>query len=378
MTTASARRASLLGCPKSEIETPALIIDAAVLEANLQRGQKDFRAAKMTYRPHTKSHKSPIIARKQIACGAVGICCAKLSEAEVMLDAGITDVLITTPVVEASKIERLVAAAAAGAPISVVVDDRENVAALADAGARAGTRVGVVVELDVGQGRCGVRSDKEALELARRIVASDNLRFLGLQGYHGSIQTLPAYQERELAVRDALNRLLHVAEIVRADGIPVGVLTGGGTGSSMIDMALGGLHEIQPGSYVFMDTQYLRVESSERDGAEWFRGALTLLGTVISRPLADRAILDIGLKAASMDGGLPEPMSVDGAAFTFAGDEHGVLQFAPPGRAPRVGAKVELYPSHCDTTVNLFDEYVVVRDDTVEDIWPIEGRGKTQ
>jgi D-serine deaminase-like pyridoxal phosphate-dependent protein len=378
MSTACARRAGLIGRAKSEIETPALIIDAAAFEANLQRGQDDFRTASVSYRPHSKSHKSPIIARKQLAAGATGICCAKLSEAEVMIESGITDILVTTPVVEASKIERLVATAAAGAAISVVVDDRENIVALADAATRARAHVGLVIELDVGQGRCGVRSPGEVLGLARQIVESDHLQFVGLQGYHGSIQTMASFAQRELAVREALNVLLQAAEIIRAEGIPVGVLTGGGTGSSMIDTALGGLNEIQPGSYVFMDTQYLRVEREDCAAGPWFLAALTLLGTVISRPSDEQAILDIGLKAASMDGGVPETTSAESAVFTFAGDEHGALRFAQSGRAPRVGSKVELYPSHCDTTVNLFNEYVVVRDGAVEDIWPIEGRGKTQ
>ena len=179
-------------------------------------------------------------------------------------------------------------------------------------------------------------------------------------------------------MREALDRLLQIADLVQGDGIPVDVLTGGGTGSAMIDVNLGGLREIQPGSYVFMDNQYERVEHSEDGSSIRFVRALTILGTVISRPSEHHAILDVGLKAASIDGGVPEAKDFSSEGFTFAGDEHGVLMFAPPDQAPRVGAKVELYPGHSDTTVNLFDRYVVVRGGVVEDIWPIEGRGKTQ
>ena len=294
-----------------------------------------------------------------------------------MIAAGITNVLVTAPVVEAAKIDRL-AAAAAIAPISVVVDERDNVAALDAAGKRADATIGVLIEIDVGQDRCGVRTPGAALSLARQIAACDHLKFLGIQGYHGSIQMVPAFADRERAVREALDRLLQIADLVQGDGIPVDVLTGGGTGSAMIDVNLGGLREIQPGSYVFMDNQYERVEHSEDGSSIRFVRALTILGTVISRPSEHHAILDVGLKAASIDGGVPEAKDFSSEGFTFAGDEHGVLMFAPPDQAPRVGAKVELYPGHSDTTVNLFDRYVVVRGGVVEDIWPIEGRGKTQ
>ncbi len=358
------------------IDTPALLIDAAALERNIARMKALAEAAGIDYRPHAKSHKSPLIAAMQIAAGAVGVCCAKLGEAEVMATGGVPDILITSPVIGVAKIARLMQAAAR-AHISVVADDSGNVAALAAGAENAGLRLDVVVEVDVGQGRCGVPPGAPAVALADAIAARDGLHFKGLQGYQGLIQMTPDFAARRAAAQSALDALLETAELVRAGGHRVEVLTGGGTGTSVIDAAANGLTEIQPGGYIFMDSRYGEIAWDDGEKTP-FEKSLTLLASVISRPAADRAILDMGYKAVSSDGGLPVPIAQPGAAFTFAGEEHGQLSWCGAPCPLAIGDKVAFWPSHCDTTVNLYDRYIVTRGEFVEDVWEIPARGRSQ
>ena len=303
MTTA-AYRVEVVGQPKAEIGTPALLIDAQALDENLILGSERFSAGGVAWRPHAKTHKSPIIATKQLELGAVGICCAKPSEAEVMIRSGIADVLVTSPVVDRAKIERLIEAGR-GVTLSLVVDDRDNIDSLGAAASREDVELDILVEVDVGQDRCGVRTKHKAVELARRVVATGHLRFRGLQGYNGAIQLIRDFTTRAAGAREAVERLLETAEAIRADGMSIDVLTGGGTGTSMMDAAIKGFAETQPGSYVFMDAQYARIEWTQTGGLPPFRSALTVLGTVISRPSDGLAIVDVGWKAASVDAGPP-------------------------------------------------------------------------
>jgi D-serine deaminase-like pyridoxal phosphate-dependent protein len=362
--------------PIEDLDTPVLVIDADALERNIARMRDLAAEAGVAYRPHAKSHKSPALAQMQLDAGARGICCAKLGEAEVMAAAGIPDILITSEVVGRSKLQRLVNAAQQSR-ISVVADDADNISDLAAAARTAGIRLDVLVEIDVGQGRCGVPPGPEAARLARLIGDTPWLRFKGLQGYQGAIQMTAPIAEREAATRAALDKLAVTAEEVRAAGIEIEVLTGGGTGTSVIDVALAGLSELQPGSYIFMDSRYALIEWTDGHATP-FENALTVLGTVISRPAADRCIVDVGYKAASSDGGPPLALGLDGATFSFAGDEHGQLQFAGGTPPLAIGDQVRLVPSHCDTTVNLYDQYVVTSGDRVEAVWEISARGRVQ
>lgn len=358
-----------------DLDTPVLLVDRGALGRNVARMAALAAEAGLSCRPHAKAHKCPHIARLQIEAGAAGVCCAKLGEAEVMAAAGIGDILVTTPAVGRSKAMRL-AAAAQAARIAVVVDDSGNVADLAAAAQTAGRKLDVLVEVDVGQGRCGVPPGPRAAELARLVAGHPWLRFRGLQGYQGALQMQAGLAERRRAVRSALDLLADSAEAVRKAGIEVETLTGGGTGSSAIDAALGGLTEIQPGSYVFMDSNYRAIQWPGAP-APPFESALTVLAGVVSRPAADRAILDAGWKSISGDGGPPSAVDHPEAEFGFAGDEHGALAF--PGAAPlAVGDKVALMPSHCDTTVNLHDRFVVVSGGEVEDVWEVAARGRSQ
>jgi D-serine deaminase-like pyridoxal phosphate-dependent protein len=364
----------MIGRPLADLPTPALLIDAALLERNLAAMKDCTRAGKAAYRPHTKSHKSPLIARMQIAHGARGVCCSKLGEAEVMAAGGVDDIHITTPVVGRDKAQRLAQLAARGR-VSVVVDDTGNVAELSAAAAALGAVIDVLIEMDVGQGRCGVAGPEQGLGLAEAVSRAKSLRLKGMQGYQGKLQSLVAYGERRDAVRSALDRLMHGAQALKDHGFQVDVLTGGGTGSLMIDLEFDGLNELQPGSYVFMDSTYRRIGWDAKAAHSPFANSLSVLAGVVSRPLADRAVLDVGWKAASSDSG-PPALKDSGLAIEFAGDEHSLVTGA--AAAPlKVGSKVELIPSHCDTTVNLYDRYHVIRSGVVEAVWPVAARGRS-
>ena len=359
-----------------ELDTPVLLVDAAALERNLKAMGEIASAAGVAYRPHAKTHKSPIVANMQLEAGAVGVCCAKLGEAEIMAAAGIPDILITSQVVGRNKLARLIQVAQ-DANIMVVGDNEDNISDLSSAAQTGGKPMDILIEVDVGQGRCGVPPGPEAARLARLIAETRWLRFRGLQGYQGLIQMTAGFDDRQAQIQLAMEKLMETADHLKCASIEVEILTGGGSGSSIIDTALGGYTELQPGSYVFMDSRYRHVQWPG-GAANPFENSLTILGTVISRPATDRAIVDVGYKAASSDGGPIVPVENMDAKFSFAGDEHGQL-FFPGGTCPlALGEKIEFLPSHCDTTVNLYDRYIVTRDGLVEDVWEIAARGRVQ
>ncbi|MEX2453852.1 MAG: DSD1 family PLP-dependent enzyme [Rhodospirillaceae bacterium] len=363
----------------ADLDTPVLLLDLDALERNIGRMRDMAAAAGVHLRPHAKTHKSPAIARMQIAAGAVGICCAKLGEAEVMAAAGIDNILITTPVIGESKIGRLMHVRNQ-ARVAVVSDSAENIEMLGRIARLSGRRLDVLVEVDVGQGRCGVPDGAAALALARLIADDPWLDFAGLQGYQGKIQMIPDSGERRRETGAGLDRLAAAVAEVEAGGIAVPVRTGGGTGSSPFDLERGLLTEIQAGSYVFMDSRYAQIVWPDA-GVQPFEQAIHLLTSVISHPVPGRAVVDAGLKSASSDHGPPAVADAEGAGLTFefGGDEHGIVRRADGGTVELgIGRKIRLVPSHCDTTVNLFDQYMVVQEENVVDVWPIEGRGRVQ
>jgi D-serine deaminase-like pyridoxal phosphate-dependent protein len=248
---------------------------------------------------------------------------------------------------------------------------------LSEAASAAKVTLHVLAEVNVGQNRCGVEPGPAAAELADEIVRLPGLRFRGLQGYHGSLQQVVDLDERTAAIRKALDLLLETADMVRRRGHAVEILTGGGTGSSATDIALHGLTELQPGSYVFMDCTYRRIRWDGAGAPAPFANALSILTSVVSCATRERVVVDAGWKSASCDSGMPVVKGMDGVGFTFAGDEHGKLAL-PDGVKVSAGDKLELLPSHCDTTVNLYDQYVCVRGDEVQAVWPIAARGRTQ
>jgi 3-hydroxy-D-aspartate aldolase len=364
------------GAAKEQVDTPALLIDLDILERNIAAMAALAANTGIRLRPHVKTHKSPLIAHRQIAAGAEGVCCAKVSEAEVMVAGGVRDVMVTTPVVTPEKIRRLTALAGQ-ATVHVVADDLQNLRRLSEAAVEAEATLHLVVEIDVGQHRCGLAPGPAAADLADEIARLPGLTFRGLQGYHGALQQMVEFDRRNAEIRHALDLLLESADAVRRRGHAVEVLTGGGTGSSAIDIGFHGLTELQPGSYVFMDCTYRRIHWGADGSPVPFGNALSILTSVVSCNSADRIVVDAGWKSASCDSGMPVLKAIDGGTFAFAGDEHGKLSL-PPGTRISAGDKLELLPSHCDTTVNLYDRYVCVRNGKVEALWPVAARGRIQ
>lgn len=353
------------------IDTPALILDLDAFERNLQRMADALRGHDVRLRAHSKSHKCPEIALRQIARGAVGICCQKVSEAAVFVDAGIQDVLITNEVMGDVKLRHL-AALASRARIGVLVDHPQQVQALAMAAKAHAVTLDVYVEVNVGANRCGVAPGDEAVRLALQIAASPPLRFAGLQCYHGPAQHLRAPQDRAAAIGSAAQAARMTRQAIEACGVAVERVTGGGTGSFVHERDSGVFNEIQAGSYIFMDRDY--GDNQHGEGDVGFEHALFVRTTVMSRASATHAVVDAGLKASSVDSGMPTVWQRGDLRYTKIADEHGVLVTADAA-ALSLGEQLMLVPGHCDPTVNLYDELVCVRGGRVEALWPIAARG---
>jgi 3-hydroxy-D-aspartate aldolase len=368
-----------IGMAMSEIDTPALIIDLNAFERNLQRMVDLTAATGIRLRPHAKTHKSPIIGRKQIALGAVGVCCQKVSEAEVMVEGGVTDVFISNEVTGQRKLDRL-AALARHASIMVATDNADNIAELARAARRAGVRLRVMVEIDVGANRCGVAPGPSAVQLALQIAAEPSLEFAGIQAYHGRAQHFRTSAERAAAITDAIAMTRQTVHLLREAGLDCQVVGGAGTGTFELEAASGVYNEIQPGSYCFMDADYARNRSHNGGPFQTFEHALFVFATVMSTPVPERAIVDAGHKALANDSGMPSIVAMPGALYERPSDEHGSLNVAACNLRPKLGDKVLLIPGHCDPTVNLHDWYVGVRgmgqaSARVECVWPVAARG---
>lgn len=364
-------KAAQAGDPVSRIDTPALVLDLDAFERNLQRMAEALRGHKVRLRAHAKSHKCPEIAKRQIALGAVGVCCQKLSEAAVFVQAGIADVLVTNQVVGEVKLMHL-AALARQARLGVLVDDPRQVQALAAVMRAQNVALDVYVEVDVGANRCGVAPGAAAVALARQIAASAPLRFAGLQCYHGPAQHKRRPEERAAAIAATIAAARQTRDAIEAVGIAVGCVTGAGTGSFVHERDSGVFNELQAGSYVFMDRDYADNQWGAADVA--FEHALFVRTTVMSRTHPERAVVDAGLKASSVDSGMPAVWRRPELRYLKASDEHGVLA-TPSADTPALGDTLLLVPGHCDPTVNLYDELVCVRGDRVEAVWPISARG---
>ncbi|MCR4401572.1 MAG: DSD1 family PLP-dependent enzyme [Firmicutes bacterium] len=359
-----------VGVHKSEIDTPALVVDLDAMERNIRRMGDYFANRPAKLRPHVKTHKCSIIAHKQIDAGARGVTCAKLGEAEVMVASGIRDILIANQIVGKEKIARL-ASLARHASVIVAADNASNLQDLSDAALAFGSEIGVVVEVDVGMGRCGTRSVDETVSLARLSESLKGIRFRGLMGYEGHCVFIQDRQERVEKCHLANSMLVEAAEAVRRGGVDVEIVSGGGTGTYDITGDYPGITEVEAGSYVFMDARYIGV-------IEGFEPALTLMATVISRPTKDIAIIDAGLKAVTNEFGMPVVKGVRGAEVVKLSEEHGKIHLSEDARDLKPGDKVELIPSHGCTTINLHDFYFGVRGDRLETVWSIAARGKVR
>jgi 3-hydroxy-D-aspartate aldolase len=359
------------------LQTPALVLDLDLLERNIRQMAEFAQEHGVSLRPHAKTHKSVRIARMQIEAGALGASVATIGEAKIMIEAGISDVLVTSPVVHPAKVDLLINLNSRADGLMVVADHVANVATLDAAAAAVGRPLTVLVDLDVGIGRTGSRTPEDAFFVASQIDIAPNLRFGGVQAYAGKLQHIEDYADRKAAndkecvsIRDLLDRL-------NASGIGVPRVTGVGTGSHDIDAREGLFTEMQVGSYVFTDTHYNAVVLREGDPRP-FEPSLFVRGTVVSVNQPGCVSVDTGLKRFATDSPFPpEPVRgvSAGCSFTFKGDEHGLVVFPRPDMNLSLGTGVEFITPHCDPTVNLHDSYHVVRGETLVDIWPVDARG---
>jgi D-serine deaminase-like pyridoxal phosphate-dependent protein len=363
-----------LGDPLDALDTPAMIVDLPLMEKNIASLMERFRGKGTHVRPHLKTVKSPELAHRLLAAGAMGGCVAKVSEAEVMAQGGIEDLLITTEIVGTPKLARLAALVQKYPRIKVVVDSIIGAQALNETMSEARLNINVLIDLNVGQNRCGVMPGEEALTLAHALSEMKHVHLIGLQGYEGHLQHIHDPEERVQRCRQAMEMLTTTAAALRAAGFSIEIVTTGGTGTAEICASYAGVTEVQPGSFIFMDTDYRNALGP------LYANALTVLATVISRPTLTRAVVDAGLKSLSIDSGMPEPRGLPGIAYQPGGDEHGILTWEKRSAGPplEVGDRIELIPSHIDTTVNLHDYYYAYRDGRLETIWSIEARGKVQ
>ena len=370
----------LIGVPggRWKLATPALVVDLDVLERNIAKMAEHARAQRIALRPHAKTHKCAEIARRQIAAGALGICTAKLGEAEALADAGIDSILITSPIVTDGALARALALNAKLRELRIVCDDAE-IATKLDAAARvSGQRLRVVVDIDPGMGRTGIRPDDGAAALVEQVAGSRHLEFAGLQCYAGHLQHLESPNERRDKSLAAMKELAGFRDMLAARGLASSLLSGGGTGTFDIDPDARTLTELQVGSYVFMDRQYNDVWEKPGDKPP-FETSLFVQTTIISVHRDGLATSDAGFKSFATDAAAPLIASgaPKGASYFFFGDEQGGILYDPSQGRLRVGDVLTCTVPHCDPTVNLYDTYAAVRGDTVEALWPIEARGKS-
>jgi 3-hydroxy-D-aspartate aldolase len=359
-----------VGMSAAGIDTPALVVDLDAYERNLDRMARSVAGQPVRLRPHAKTHKCPVVALHQVARGAVGVCCQKVSEAEAMVYGGVRNVLVSNEIVGPTKIARLVGLAKQ-AEVTVCVDDPANVRDLDEAARAFGIRLPVLVEVNVGMNRCGVEPGEPALALARLVAARNGLRFAGLQAYHGRAQHIQELVKRREVMEVAIGKVRETVELLSRHGLRCDIVSGAGTGTYRFEAASGVYTEIQAGSYIFMDVDYKRVEGFPNE----FENALFVLAAVVSRAAPERAVVDAGLKALAVDSGMPVVRGRPDLEFQRASDEHGLLLARDPAAPLRVGDKLWLIPGHCDPTINLYDWYVGVRGDRVEAVWPITARG---
>jgi D-serine deaminase-like pyridoxal phosphate-dependent protein len=360
------------GMSLADVDTPALLLDMDAFDRNLDRMDASLAGSAMRLRPHAKSHKCPEIALRQMAHGAVGVCCQKVTEAEAMVAGGIPDVLISNQVVGKRKIARLMALAQRGR-VSVLVDDTTNVAALNDAASQHGVTLNVLVEVNVGANRCGVPAGAAACTLARAVASSNHLHFRGIHAYQGAAQHVRSAQERQALIARAVEMVRETIALLNAAGIDCEIVTGAGTGTYLFEAASEVYNELQPGSYIFMDADYARNLDADGNPNQAFSHSLFIWTSVMSHTKPGRAVVDAGLKALSVDSGMPV-VAQAGAQYLGASDEHGVLDVEDASSYP-LGHKLRLIPGHCDPTVNLHDWIVGYRGHTVEAVWPVTARG---
>ncbi|MEM8792194.1 MAG: DSD1 family PLP-dependent enzyme [Pseudomonadota bacterium] len=361
-----------IGDGVDQILTPALVVDLDAFDANMAKMAGFAAEAGVRLRPHAKTHKSADIALMQIAEGAVGVCCQKLAEAEALVAAGVPDVMISNQVVGAARIARL-ARVAGQARLIVCADDVRPTQALSEACRAADTGIDVVVEIDVGQNRCGVPPGDPALGLALEIAALPHLNFAGVQAYHGSAQHYRSHAERRAAIDGVIAETRATVDLLAEHGLDCDIIGGAGTGTFKMEGTSGLYTEIQPGSYLFMDADYGRNKGEDGQPYAPFANSLFVLATIMSKTLPGQAVSDAGHKSYALDSGMPLVHGGPDLEVVSCSDEHGVIR--DPEDTLKLEDRVWLIPGHCDPTVNLHDWFVGVRGGTVETLWPVTARG---
>ncbi len=359
---------------RDELPTPALLLDLDAMECNIATLAAHARATGIGLRPHAKSHKCVEIARRLARAGALGPACATIAEAEAMAAGGIRGILVTSPMATADMLARVARLLGRGADLSLVVDHPDNVDTLAGLAAGHGVTLPVIVELDVGVGRTGCREVADAVALARRVAGHGALRFAGVQAYWGNLQQVMPLDERERRIAAQAERLRSLLSALRDVGLPAEIVTGGGTGTVFLDPATALFTELQPGSFLFLDSCYAAIPLKGNENP--FLPSLFVAAGVVSANQPGRVIVNAGYKALATDSGRPTPArgAPSGSTYRFMGDEHGAIDLGD-GPSPGLGAVIELLTPHCDPTVNLHARYQVARGMEVIDVWPIAARG---
>lgn len=368
---------AVVGMDEADIQTPSLVVDLDALERNIKKMGDFAKANGVRHRVHGKMHKSVDVAKLQAELGgSCGVCCQKVSEAEVFARGGINDVLVSNQVRDPRKIDRLARIPKLGARTICCVDDIDNVADLSVGAVRHGTVIECLVEIDCGAGRCGVTTTPDVVAIAKAIDAAEGLKFSGIQAYQGAMQHLDDYDARKEKIAVAVEMVRDAVDALNGEGLTCDIVGGGGTGSYYFEGTSGVYNELQCGSYAFMDADYGRIldnNGNRIDKGEW-ENALFIMTSVMSHAKKDKAICDAGLKAQSVDSGLPFIFGRDDVEYVKCSDEHGVI--ADPDGVLKVNDKLKLVPGHCDPTCNVHDWYVGVRNGKVETLWPVSARGK--
>ncbi len=361
---------------KSNVPTPALLLDLDLFEANLKTMAEHCQRTGRGFRPHAKTHKCPEIAKRQMVAGALGISVATVPEAESMIAAGITGVLLTSPIVEPAKIARMVALIQQGGQAMLSVGHPREVELLAEATAAAGVNVDVLVDVDIGDRRTGILPGQPAVELAQFIAKQKRLRVRGVQSYAGLASHVVGFEARDKVSREVMAKSVETRDLLTKAGFDAGILSGGSTGTYNIDSTIRGVTELQVGSYVFMDVDYRRIggKTSGENYAD-FQHSLTVLATVVNATHSDRVSVDAGTKALdTTTTHRPEAQGWPGLTYNRGGDEFGILTIEPGAKLPRIGDRIEFIVPHCDPTTSLYDRIYAVRGEQVEAVWPIAAR----
>jgi D-serine deaminase-like pyridoxal phosphate-dependent protein len=360
-----------------DLPTPAMLVDLDLLEKNIRTLASYLKDKPVVARPHAKTHKCLAVGKMQLAAGAQGLCAAKLGEADYLVRGGVKDVLITAPVVGSLKIRRLMELRAMTPDVKVVIDNEQNALDLGAAALSAKRPLKVLIDVNVGQNRTGLGTPADVVALAQVIGKQKGLELVGLQGYHGNNQHTVGFDKRRAGELQANDRAVAARHAIEKAGFSPRIVSVGGTGSYNVDADYPGVTEIQPGSYVYMDTHYSNIGGKGEQGNEYsdFGNSMSVLATVISRPTRGAAVIDAGITALTMDERVPAVMNATGMIYSSA-EEYGMLKLDNPSRDLQVGDQVQMTPGHCCTTVNLYDVCFGIRNGIVEHACDIQGRGR--